>query len=165
MIISTIVGKGKNNEIGKSNDIPWYLPADLKYFKKITTGHAIIMGRKCFDSIGKALPNRTNIVVSRNPDYEIENCILVHSLKAALTVAMEKGEEEVFIIGGGEIYKMTLPISNKLYITEIDLEIPDADVFFPAINKEDWELISEEAHHKDDKNPYNYCFKVYNRKS
>ena len=164
MRVSTIVGISKNRAIGKENDIPWYLPADLKYFKKVTTGHPIIMGRKCFESIGRALPNRTNIIVSRNPEFHIEGCILVHSLDAALTVAKEKGAEEAFIIGGGEIYEKGLPLSTKLYLTEIDIEVEDADVFFPDLNQDNWTEISAIAHQKDPKNPYDYTFRVLERK-
>ena len=164
MIVSTIVGLGNNNEIGKDNDIPWYIPADLKYFKKITSGHPIIMGRKCFESIGRALPNRTNIIVSRNPEFHIDGCILTHSVSAALLVAEESGADEVFIIGGGEIYRMGMPLTSKLYLTEIDIDIENADVFFPEINMDSWELISQESHEKDDKNTHDYTFKVLKRK-
>ena len=164
MKVSTIVGMGKNREIGQGNDIPWYLPADLKYFKKITTGHPIIMGRKCFESIGKPLPNRTNIIVSRNPEFYIEGCILVHSIGAALAVAQEKEADEAFIIGGGEIYKKGLPLSTKIYLTEIDIEVPEADVFFPKINRDYWKETSAIAHQKDAKNPYDYTFRVLERK-
>lgn len=163
MTISTIVGMGNNNEIGKDNDIPWYLPADLKYFKRVTTGNPIIMGRKCFESIGRPLPNRTNIILSRNPEFYQEGCILVHSLEAALKIAEEKGAEEAFIIGGGEIYKRALPISQKLYLTQIDVDVPEADIFFPQIEEKNWTLISSEAHEKDAKNPYDYTFNVYER--
>ena len=163
MQISTIVGFGNNQEIGKDNDIPWYLPADLKYFKKVTTGHPIIMGRKCFDSIGRALPNRTNIIVSRNPEFYIEGCILTHSVDAALSVAKQSGASEAFIIGGGQIYKWGLPLSNKLYITEIDIDIPNADIFFPKIDYSQWHLKEEVKYSKDDKNAYDYCFKLYER--
>lgn len=164
MRVSTIVGMGNNNEIGKGNDIPWYLPADLKYFKKITSGHPIIMGRKCFESIGRPLPNRTNIIVSRNPEFHIEGCILVHSIGAGLAVAQETGAEEAFIIGGGEIYRRGMPLSTRLYLTTIDITVDDADVFFPEINMDHWNLISQEAHQKDAKNPYDYTFKVLERK-
>jgi dihydrofolate reductase len=165
MTISTIVGTGNNNEIGKGNDIPWYLPADLKYFKKITSGHPIIMGRKCFESIGRPLPNRTNIIVSRNPEFYIDKCILVHSVAAALSVAEEMGAEEAFIIGGGEIYIQGLPLSSKIYLTNIDINVPGADVFFPQIDMNDWDLISEDTHKKDAKNPYDYTFKVLERRA
>jgi dihydrofolate reductase len=164
MIVSTIVAIGNNNEIGRANTIPWYLPADLKYFKKITSGHPIIMGRKCFESIGKPLPNRTNIIVSRNPEFYIDDCILVHSVSAGLVVAEERGAEEAFIIGGGEIYVRGLPLTQRLYLTQIDIDIPDADIFFPDINMDSWEIISEEQHSKDEKNLYNYTFKVLERR-
>ena len=164
MRVSTIVGMGNKREIGKGNDIPWYLPADLEYFKKITTGHPIIMGRKCFESIGKPLPNRTNIIVSRNPEFYMEGCILVHSLGAALAVAQDTGAEEAFIIGGGEIYLKGLPLSTKLYLTEIDISVEDADVFFPEINPAHWKESSAIAHQKDAKNPYDYTFRVLERK-
>ena len=155
---------GNNNEIGRGNDIPWYLPADLKYFKRITSGHPIIMGRKCFESIGRPLPNRTNIIVSRNPEYYQEGCILTHSLNAAIAVAREHDEEEAFIIGGGEIYRRGMPLTQRLYLTTIDIDIADADVFFPEIDYDQWELTSEEKHSKDAKNPHDYAFKVLTRK-
>jgi len=164
MRVSTIVGMGKNREIGKGNDIPWHLSADLKHFKKVTTGHPIIMGRKCFESIGKALPNRTNIIISHNPDFHTKGCILVHSLDAALSVAQKTRAEEAFIIGGGEIYRMGLPLSTKLYLTEIDIEVEDADVFFPEINPTHWKETSAISHQKDTKNPYDYTFRVLERK-
>lgn len=163
MIISTIVGMGNNHEIGKDNDIPWYLPADLRYFKRVTTGHPIIMGRKCFESIGRPLPNRTNIIVSRNPEFYIEDCILTHSIPAALKVAQEQGAEEAFIIGGGEIYLRGLPLSQRIYVTRIDVDIPDADIFFPKVQWENWTLIMEEKHQKDEKNPYDYTFQCWER--
>lgn len=163
MRVSTIVGVGKNHAIGQNNDIPWHLPADLKYFKKVTTGHPIIMGRKCYESIGRALPNRTNIIVSRNPDFYAEDCILVHSLSAGLVVAQERGAEEAFIIGGGEIYRRGLPLSTRLYITYIDVEVPDADVFFPEFDLSHWNVIHKEAYTKDEKNPYDHTFIVLDR--
>lgn len=164
MRVSTIVGMGNNREIGQGNDIPWYLPADLKYFKKVTTGYPIIMGRKCFESIGKPLPNRTNIIVSRNPEFHMEGCILVHSIGAALAVAQAKEAEEAFIIGGGEIYRKGLSLSTKLYLTEIDIDVPNADVFFPEINFDHWKETSAVAHQKDAKNPYDYTFRILERK-
>jgi len=106
MIVSAIVAMANGRVIGKDNDLPWYLPADLKHFKKVTSGHHIIMGRKCFESIGKPLPNRTNIVLSRNPYYIASNCIVTHDLELALEIAFDNKEEEAFIIGGGEIYKI-----------------------------------------------------------
>lgn len=163
MIISCIVAYSKQRAIGKDNDIPWYLPADLKYFKKTTLNHHIVMGRKCFESIGRPLPKRTNVVLSRNPFYIVSNCLVCRSVEEALAVAHKHGEEEVFIIGGGKIYEQTKGLWDKLYITEVDVDIPDADVFFPELDASEWQTIHEQAHLSDDKNPHNYCFKILER--
>jgi len=165
MNISIIVGLGNNNEIGKGNDIPWYLPADLKYFKQKTIGHPIIMGRKCYESIGRPLPKRTNIIVTRNPEFEAEGCITAFTLDAAIQLAKAYDTEEIFIIGGGEIYKEGLSLASRIYITYIDIDIPNADVFFPALDTKEWSIISEEAHTKDAKNPYDYTFTILERNS
>jgi Dihydrofolate reductase len=163
MIVSAIVATAKNNVIGANNDIPWYLPADLKYFKKVTLNHHIIMGRKCFESIGRPLPKRSNVIVTRNPFFIASNCLVVHSIEKALSIAKENGEEEAFIIGGGEIYTLGMPYLDRLYLTEVDLEV-EGTVFFPEINPDKWTLSSEEAHLADDKNAFNYTFKVFDRK-
>ncbi len=163
MIISAIVATAKNNVIGAENDIPWYLPADLKYFKKVTLNHHIIMGRKCFESIGRPLPKRSNIVVTRNPFFIASNCFVVHSVEEGLNLAEENGEEEVFIIGGGEIYNLSIPFLDRLYLTEVDLEVK-GDIYFPELDPDKWTLSSEEAHKSDEKNEHNYTFKVFNRK-
>ena len=163
MIISAIVAVAKNNVIGKDNDIPWYLPADLKYFKKTTLNHHIIMGRNCYESIGKPLPKRTNVVLTRNPFFIVSNCYVTHSVDEALEVAKNNEEEEAFIIGGAQIYEQSMNLWDKLYLTEVDLEV-EGDVFFPEINFEEWELISEEAHQADEKNEYDYVFKIFQRK-
>ena len=162
MIISCIVAKAKNNVIGKDNDIPWYLPADLKYFKKTTIDHHIIMGRKCYASIGKPLPKRTNVIVTRDPYFISSNCLVARSIQEGLEMAYDNAEEECFIIGGGTIYEQTQELWDKLYLTEVDLEI-EGDVFFPEIDLDKWSLLSEEQHESDEKNPYNYTFKVYQR--
>ena len=163
MIISAIVAVAKNNVIGKDNDIPWYLPADLKYFKKTTLNHHIIMGRNCYESIGKPLPKRTNVVLTRNPFFIVSNCYVTHSVNEALEVAKNNEEEEAFIIGGAQIYEQSMNLWDKLYLTEVDLEV-EGDVFFPEINFEEWELISEEAHQADEKNEYDYVFKIFQLK-
>lgn len=163
MIISAIVGIGKNNVIGKNNDMPWHLSADLKYFKRTTSGHHIIMGRKNYEAIGRPLPNRTNLIVTRNTDYTADGCLVVNSLPEALAIAKNNEDTEAFIIGGGQIYGLSLPMLDKLYITEIDVEVPDGDVFFPEIDFKEWKLISSEAHNKNEKNNYDYTFKVYER--
>ncbi|MDX1684733.1 MAG: dihydrofolate reductase [Saprospiraceae bacterium] len=160
MKIHAIVAAAKNGVIGKDNDIPWYLPADLKYFKKVTTGSPIIMGRKCFLSIGRPLPKRTNIIVTRNPFYAVSNAFVVHSLVEAFDLAAMEGANEAFVIGGGEIYTQALPFLDKIYYTEIDLEV-EGDTFFPELPEDDWKLISEDPHPPDEKNPYAYNFKIY----
>lgn len=162
MIISCIVAVAKNNVIGKDNDIPWYLPADLQYFKKVTLNHAVIMGRNCYESIGRPLPKRTNIIITRDPYFISSNCYVVRSIEEAISTALAQREEEIFIIGGGQIYDQTKGIWDKLYITEVDLEV-EGDVFFPAINPEEWTLISEVPQPKDEKNIHNYTFKKYER--
>ncbi len=163
MIISCIVATAKNNVIGKDNDIPWYLPADLKYFKKITSDHPIIMGRNCFESIGRPLPKRTNIIITRNPFYIVSNAFVVHSIEESLRVAQETGAKECFIIGGGHIYTQTQDLWDKLYLTEVDLDV-DGDVFFPKLELSEWDETSCEEHGPDEKNVYSYRFKVLTRK-
>jgi dihydrofolate reductase len=162
MIISTIVATAHNNVIGANNNIPWYLPADLQYFKKITLNHHIIMGRNCYESIGKPLPKRTNIIVTRDAFFISSNCLIARSIDEALSLANENNEEEVFIIGGGQIYDQTQELWDKIYLTEVDLVVK-GDVYFPTINLNEWQVISEENHSKDEKNEYNYSFKVYKR--
>lgn len=163
MIVSCIVAVAKNNVIGKDNDIPWYLPADLKYFKRTTLNHHILMGRNCYKSIGKPLPKRTNIILTRDPYFASSSCLIAHSIEDALSMAYENGEEECFIIGGGEIYNQSGKYWDRLYITEVDLEVV-GDVYFPEIIESEWKLISESPQKKDDKNEFDYNFKVYHRK-
>lgn len=163
MIISAIVAVAKNNVIGKDNDIPWYLPADLKYFKKVTLGHHIVMGRKCYESIGRPLPKRTNIVITRNPFFIATGCLVTHNLAEAVKIAEENGEEEVFIIGGGQIYEIAMPHVDRIYLTEVDLEV-EGDIVFPEIDMDNWELTWEESHQSDEKNEHDYVFKTLNRK-
>ncbi len=163
MIVSCIVATAKNGVIGHHNQIPWYLPADLKYFKKITQHHHIVMGRKCFESIGNPLPNRTNIVITRSPYYIVSGCIVAHSIAEALHIAEENDEKEVFIIGGGEIYSQSADFWDRIYWTEVDIE-PAGDVFFPNIDLSEWTLSSNECFDPNEKNEHAYCFKVYDRK-
>jgi len=156
------VAVAKNNIIGKDNEIPWYLPADLRYFKKTTLGHAVIMGRNCYMSIGRPLPKRTNIIVTRDPFFISSSCPIARSIPEALFMAHSDGESEVFIIGGGQIYQQSIDLWDKLYLTEVDLEV-DGDVFFPEIDMTAWKLISSEYHDKDEKNEFNYTFKVFEK--
>ncbi|NNF34398.1 MAG: dihydrofolate reductase [Saprospiraceae bacterium] len=162
MIISAIVAVANNRVIGKDNDIPWYLPADLKYFKKTTLNHHILMGRKCYASIGKPLPKRTNVIVSRDPYFISSNCLVARSIEEGLEMAYDNGEKECFIIGGGTIYNQTQKLWDRLYLTEVDLDV-EGDVFFPEINHSEWKIISEEPQEPDEKNPYHYTFKVLHR--
>jgi len=163
MIISCIVAKAKNNVIGKDNKMPWHISNDLKYFKRITSGHTIILGRKNYQSIGRPLPNRTNIIVTRDKSFKCHGCIVVHSLEIALKKAFEDGESEVFIIGGGEVYNQTKEYWDRMYITEINQEF-EGDVFFPKMDLEKWKLLSSECFDKNDKNEYDFCFNLYERK-
>ncbi|MDH8701932.1 dihydrofolate reductase [Dysgonomonadaceae bacterium PH5-43] len=157
MIISLIVAIGKNNEIGKDNGMLVHLPADLKHFREKTTGHTVVMGRKTFDSLPKGpLPNRKNIVISRNQDLNIDGAFVYPSIDYALLKVMD--EEEVFIMGGAEIYRQTIKDADKLYLTKIYAEFPDADTFFPEINYNDWQIVSQEFFAPDEKNPFGYSF-------
>jgi dihydrofolate reductase len=162
MVISCIVAATQNWVIGKNNDIPWYLPADLKHFKKITSGHHILMGRKCYQSIGRPLPKRTNIIITRDPFFISSNCLVFNSIAEAIAAAKENGEEELFIIGGGMIYKQTQDLWDRIYFTEVHTELA-GDVFFPEIDDKNWRLVDSESHEPDDKNHYSYTFKVFDR--
>lgn len=163
MILSAIVAKSENNAIGRKNAIPWHLPADLKYFKQTTLDHPVIMGRKTFDSIGKPLPKRTNIVVTRNVSSPVSGIHKVSSISKALEFAGNLGKKECFIIGGKTIYEGCIELCQRLYITEVAVNIPDADTFFPRYDAEKWELASISKHHADEKNPYDYSFIILNR--
>jgi dihydrofolate reductase len=154
MTISIIVAIGENNAIGKNNQLLWHLPADLRHFKVITSGHSIIMGRKTFDSVGKPLPNRRNIVVTRQ-DIKIEGCEVVKSIDEA--IALCKGEDEVFIGGGAEIYRQAMDKTDRIYLTIIH-KMFDADTFFPEINFTEWVETAHEDYQPDEKNKLPYSF-------
>lgn len=161
MNVSVIVAVSRNQVIGKDNQLIWKLSADLKRFKALTTGHTIIMGRKTFDSIGKPLPNRKSIVITRQKDYQIEGCEVVHSLDEALEKAAD--QEEVFIIGGGSIYQEALPKANKIYCTKVHKNF-EGDTFFPIIDLKEWESEKRKDCFPDEKNEYPYSFIDYKRK-
>lgn len=161
MIISIIAAIGKNNEIGKNNTLLWRLPADMKHFKKTTYLHPVIMGRKTFESIGHPLVNRRNVVITRDDKFKAKGVETVKSIEKAIAL-FEDSEEEVFIIGGGEIYNQVIKYANKLYITHIDTTFEDADIFFPTIGSE-WEEKSRENYTADKKNTYDYAFVTYDR--
>ena len=152
---------GLNREIGVDNQLPWHLPKDLKHFKEITSGHPIIMGRKTYESIGKPLPNRTNIVISRKKDWFEEGILIVGSIKEAIKFG-QKIDEDIFIIGGGNIFEQTMDIANKLEVTEIKTNI-EADTFFPKIDPKIWTKTDEVCHEKDEKNNFDFCFQTFQR--
>lgn len=158
MKINLIVAVDEKNGIGKDNQLPWHLPADLLHFKKLTTGFPIIMGRKTFDSIGKVLPNRRNIVISRQSNLEIPDAEVTGSLQGALDLCNE--EKDIYIIGGAQIFEKALPLADCIYLTVIQHDF-DADTFFPPIDREIWEESSICIHKPDDKNNYSYSFIKY----
>jgi dihydrofolate reductase len=160
--MTTIIAAiAENNALGKDNDLIWHLPADLIRFRKTTTGHHIIMGRKTYESIGKPLPNRTTVIITRNKDYKAEGCIIVDSIEAALEVA--KFDESPFIIGGAQIYKEAINLVEQLDITEVHHQF-EADVYFPAIDPTIWKEIKRESFEPNDKNNYSYSFVSYIKK-
>ena len=156
-MIKIIVAISKNRVIGDSNKLIWNLPSDLKRFKEITTGHPIVMGRKTFESIGRPLPNRRNIIITRDEEYEIEGCEVVNSIEEALLLT----GNDCFIIGGGEIYKQTLHIAEQIYMTIVDEEFL-GDTQFPELTNS-WYVSKKEDFLSDDKNPYNYSFILYEK--
>ncbi len=163
MTLSLIVAASENGVIGKDNDLPWHLPADLKHFKKITSGHCIIMGRNTYESIGRPLPKRTNIVISSNRSLEIEGCYVVHDVNEAIELTEQHETEEAFIIGGATLYKSCLDQAEKIYLTRVHTEI-QGDTYFPEIDMDNWKVISEEYHEKDEKHLYSFSFITLIRK-
>lgn len=176
MIISIISAIGKNNEIGKKNDLLWNLPADLKHFKETTSGHPVIMGQKTFESlkrdasgkqIGRLLPNRRNIIISQDLNFKIEGAEIVHSIDELLDLLKNTTgkDDESFVIGGGSIYKIMIEKADKLYITQVDAEFPDAEIFFPKIDLNIWQKTSSQKYPKDSLNKYDLEFAEYTRKN
>lgn len=161
MTISIIAALGRNRVIGKRGALPWYLPADLKHFKALTMGHPILMGRKTFESIGRALPGRTNIILTRDDGYKAQDCLIAHSIEEALQLARDG--DEVFVIGGAELYREILPRADRFYLTLIDADF-EGDVFFPEFDKNYWIEMSRENHVADNKNPYDYSFVVLQKR-
>lgn len=163
MKVSLIAAIAENNAIGKGNDLLWHLPDDMKFFRKHTLHHHIIMGRKTFESIGggKPLPKRTSIIVSRQKDYKATGCWVAPTLESALELCPE--DEEVFIIGGGEIYKQSIEFADTLYLTKVKASF-DADIFFPEFDQSEWEEVFTEEHPSDEKHKYAFSFHIYNRK-
>lgn len=160
-MITIIAAIANNNALGKDNQLIWHLPADLRRFKKVTSNHCVIMGRKTYESLGKPLPNRTNIIITRNPNYQAPGCVVVNSLEAAIEAA--SADENPFILGGAEIYTQALDYADMLDLTFVHHTF-DADAFFPEIDLDVWEESSREDHSSDEKNKYDYSFVTFKKK-
>ena len=162
MTISLVVAASENNAIGKNNQLIWHLPNDLKFFKNTTWGFPVIMGRKSFESVNKPLPGRTNIVITTNPDWKVETVIVVKDLKYAIQKAAETNSKQIFIIGGGEIYKQSMDIADSIYITRVHADL-EGDTFFPEIDKSKWKLTSNQDFEADEKHAYSYSFQIWEK--
>lgn len=161
--ICIIAAAAENNALGKNNQLLWHLPDDFKFFKDSTTGHPLVMGRKTFESLPQALPNRTHYIISRNDQYRVSHpdCIVVKSLKEAFNQL--KGVNKIFVAGGGEIYKQALPLANKIALTRVHHSF-EADTFFPELNESDWKLVESDYHPKDTKHAFDFTFEIYERR-
>jgi dihydrofolate reductase len=165
MKLSIIVAADKRNGIGQNNQLLCHLPADLKLFKQTTTGHCIVMGRKTFESIGKALPNRTNIVITNSLDFDADNCVVLHSLQEAISYAQKNEETELMIIGGASIYEMAMPLVHTIYLTRIHHTFIEADTFFGGIDETNFMLVKTRPQEADEENEYGFSFEVWERRS
>ena len=161
MTVSLIVAASTNNVIGSDGELPWHLPDDLRNFKRLTTGKPIIMGRKTFDSIGRPLPDRRNVVITRDPDYVAAGCDVVSSPAAALELVHDAAE--VMIIGGGQVYESFLPLADRVYLTRVHAEV-DGDAVFPELEKNEWALVSSESHDADDAHCYAFDVMLFERR-
>lgn len=162
-MLKILVAFDENRVIGKNNTLIWQLPADLKRFKALTTGHVIIMGRKTFESIGRPLPNRTTIVISRQTDLQIEGVILANSVEEAILKAKSITREDIYIVGGAEIYTLSLPLADQILVTQLH-DIFEGDAFFPEISPEIWEVTEKERGITDEQNTYQFSYITYSRK-
>ncbi len=156
-MITLIAAMSKNRVIGQKGELPWSMPNDMKFFMDTTKGHPIIMGRKTFESLGKPLPKRTNIIVTRSKSLELAGCKVVHSIDEAIKLALTF-DPEVFVIGGEEIYKLSLPLADQILLTEIDTEISTGDAFFPKFSEKEWELVETKVHKSDAEHAFDYKF-------
>ncbi len=162
MIISLVVAASTNNCIGKHNKLLWRLPADMRFFKNTTWAMPVIMGRKTFESLGKPLQGRWNIVVTRNRDWHPEGITITHTLEEAISLAAKADYKEAFVIGGGEIYRMAMPLANKIYLTRVDTVL-DGDTYFPEMDPKQWNKVSEVSFHADEKHAYNFHFQLWEK--
>jgi dihydrofolate reductase len=158
-MISIIVAASTNGVIGRRGDLPWRMPSDLKRFKSLTMGHHLVIGRKTWDEVGRPLPGRIMVVVTRDPEFRVEGVTVVHSLDEALDVAI--GDDEVFIAGGGEIYRQALPLADRLYLTRVHAIVDGDTTFF--FDEDEWLLVTREDHLADERNPHPFSFLVYER--
>ncbi len=163
MLVSFVLAASENNVIGKNNQLPWHLPNDLKYFKNITWAMPVIMGRKTFESSGTALPGRTNIVITRQADWKAEGAIVVPHLDGAVKAATDTDAKEVFIIGGGDIFRQTLPLANKIYLTRVHAVV-DGDTYFFDLEDAEWKLVSELHCKADEQHAFDYSFQLWERR-
>lgn len=165
MTVSIIAAVATNNVIGRDNQLPWHMPADLKRFKQLTSGHHLLMGRRTFESVGTPLPGRITVVITRSPDYAPSGVAVARSLDEAIAKAEAAGDQEIFIGGGTEVFTQALHRANRLYLTRIHGE-PDGDTFFPEFDDvNEWQLVDSEHYEADERNPYPYSFLTYERKS
>ncbi len=162
MKLSIIAALGRNRAIGYQNQLPWRLPADLQRFKQLTMGRHMLMGRKTFESIGRPLPGRTSIIITRQSEYKAEGCLIAHSLDEAIAQAQARGEQEAFVIGGADIYAQALPLADRMYLTWVEAE-PEADAFFPVFDEVGWETSDEVEFAADEKHPYAMRFVTLRR--
>ncbi|QED37959.1 dihydrofolate reductase [Antarcticibacterium arcticum] len=160
-MLTLIAAAGENNALGKNNDLVWHLPDDFKRFKKMTSGHHIIMGRKTFESFPQPLPNRTHVVITRSDEYKKEGIIVVHSLERAIEHSNE--DPQPFVIGGGEIYKLAIDVADRIELTRVHGTF-EADAFFPEIDEQQWELVNQEFHDKDANHEFAFTYLTYERK-
>ena len=163
MILSLVVATDENNVIGKDNKLPWHLPNDLRYFKNLTWGMPILMGRKTFESIGKALPGRKSIVITRDQNWKHDHVEVVHTVEDAIQKARGHDVKEIFVIGGAEIFNTSFAEANRIYLTRIHHKF-EGDAYFPEVSTEDWNLVQNKFCHADEKNPYSHTFQVWEKK-
>jgi dihydrofolate reductase len=162
MIISFVVAAANNNVIGKDNQLVWNLPNDMKFFKNVTWGMPVVMGRKSFDSLGKPLPGRKNIILTRQSGWNVKGTVAVKNFDDAMLLVKEMDVKEMMVIGGGEIFKLLFDKAKRIYLTRVDAE-PEGDTFFPALDPKEWKLVSRKDHEADEKHAYNYSFQVWER--
>lgn len=168
MIISLLVAMSRNRVIGRDNALPWHLPEDLRFFKRVTMGKPVVMGRTTYDSIGKPLVDRENIVITRNPDFDADGVHIVNSIEEALALSVQlaapEQDPEIMVIGGGQIFEQTLPIAHRIYLTQINADI-DGDVYFPQFSRDQWHEVARENMPATEKNPFTWSFLILERES